>query len=313
MDHRVLGLILKAVGVLLLLGGVFVGFFGPVEMYCFYLFSEGGRFSYEGFGFGSFMFANIAVQIVGYYLIAAVAIPLGYGHLKLRRWARTLTIALTWFWLVTGIPLAVIFMGILITSKELTLLTVLAAMVVVGFVVLLAPVLLLWFYRGQNVRRTFEVGDPTPNPLEALPMPLLVTCVLYLFFTVAMHVPIFFNGAFPLMGFFVYDLPGFVLLDLSIWLLLGLTWGAARRRIWAWWGGVVVFGFLTCSWIITLVRSSLSDILSHMLFAPTEMEALQGVPLQGCHLAALIGPSFLITWGLIIASKRFYRRLVTPD
>ena len=40
-------------------------------MYCFYLFSEGGRFHYEGFGFGSFMFGNIASQIVGYYLIAA--------------------------------------------------------------------------------------------------------------------------------------------------------------------------------------------------------------------------------------------------
>jgi hypothetical protein len=42
------------------------------------LFSEGGSFSYEGFGFGSFMFGNIASQVIGYYLIAAVLIVVGY-------------------------------------------------------------------------------------------------------------------------------------------------------------------------------------------------------------------------------------------
>src|SRR5512137_3172380 len=81
---------ITAIGVLSLLGGTAVGALGPLEMYCFYLFSEGGRFHYEGFGFGSFMFGNIASQIVGYYLIAAMLIPLGYGHLKVRRWARVL-------------------------------------------------------------------------------------------------------------------------------------------------------------------------------------------------------------------------------
>ena len=76
---------ITAIGVLCLLGGIAVGALGPVEMYCFYLFSEGGRFHYEGFGFGSFMFGNIAGQIIGYYMIAAVLIPLGYGHLAKAR------------------------------------------------------------------------------------------------------------------------------------------------------------------------------------------------------------------------------------
>ena len=75
--------VIAVIGVLLLLSGIAVGFLGPLEMYCFYLYSEGGRFHYEGFGFGSFMFGNIASQIVGYYLIAALFIPLGYGHLTI--------------------------------------------------------------------------------------------------------------------------------------------------------------------------------------------------------------------------------------
>ena len=44
---------------------------------------------HEGFGFGSFLFANIAVQVGGYYVIAMLLIPLGYGHVRVRRWART--------------------------------------------------------------------------------------------------------------------------------------------------------------------------------------------------------------------------------
>ena len=50
-----------------------VGFFalggslalGPVEMVCFNWFEARGRFAYEGFGFGSFMFGNMAMQILG--------------------------------------------------------------------------------------------------------------------------------------------------------------------------------------------------------------------------------------------------------
>ena len=85
-DHRDRSPILVAIGALLLLIGIAAALLGPAEMYCFYLFSEGGRFHYEGFGFGSFMFGNIACQIIGYYVIAAVFIPLGYGHVRMRRW-----------------------------------------------------------------------------------------------------------------------------------------------------------------------------------------------------------------------------------
>ena len=45
-------------------------------MFTFYFLSEGDRFPYDGFGFGSFMFANLAVQITGYYLLACLFIPL---------------------------------------------------------------------------------------------------------------------------------------------------------------------------------------------------------------------------------------------
>ena len=54
--YRDRSFLLKGFGLLLLLVGFTAAVFSPLEMYAFSLFSEGGRFNYPGFGFGSFMF-----------------------------------------------------------------------------------------------------------------------------------------------------------------------------------------------------------------------------------------------------------------
>ncbi|NLT17526.1 MAG: hypothetical protein GXY11_07895, partial [Clostridiales bacterium] len=93
---------------------------GLLETRCFSLFSEGGRFHYEGFGFGSFMFGNIAAQVIAYCLTGAVLTFLGYGHLSLRRWAAKLACCLMWAWLLIGLPVIAVVFFLLLASKELT-------------------------------------------------------------------------------------------------------------------------------------------------------------------------------------------------
>jgi hypothetical protein len=81
-------LLTRIIGAVLLLIGGASALLAPAETHVFHMFGEGGQFHYEGFGFGSLMFANIVIQIAGYYVIAALCIPLGYAHLKLRSWTR---------------------------------------------------------------------------------------------------------------------------------------------------------------------------------------------------------------------------------
>jgi len=307
MDYKDRSPVLAIIGLLLLLVGVAAAFLGPVEMYCFYLFSEGGRFHYEGFGFGSFMFGNIACQIIGYYVIAILCIPLGYGHLQVRRWARTLSLTLLWFWLVVGVPLTVVFFFMLVSSKDLSLAVALIAVILLALSYLAVPGLLIRFYRSRNVRLTFETKDPKSCGIERLPMPILVSCSLYLFYAIVLHIPIFFNGIFPLFGVFLFDMQGILMLDVSIALLVCLIWGTLKSRTWAWWGALTYFGLMAFSTIFTFLKSSYSDILSGMKFPPTEMGPLEGVPLQGFHLAAFFGIPLLATSGVIILSKRHFR------
>jgi hypothetical protein len=304
-DRRI---ILFIIGGLLLVGGIVVGFFGPLEMYCFYLFSEGGRFYYEGFGFGSFMFGNIAAQIIGYYLIAAVCIPIGYGHLAMRRWTRPLTLTLLWFWVIFGIPLTLVFLFVLFASKDLPVIDGVIAIVLAGLAYFLAPWLLMRFYRSRDVRLTFETRDPKPSWIDDLPQPVLVVGALLLFFIVVLHIPIFFNGVFPLFGLLLTGLEGFFLIDVSIFCLAGLTWGVLKLKPWAWWGALVYVSLLAVSVIVTFPQYGLLDILARLRFPPTEVEILDGLPFHGFHLALMLGVPLLTTLGLLVYSKRYFRR-----
>lgn len=295
--------VLVVFGLILLGGGLFAAFLAPVEMYCFYLFSEGGRFHYEGFGFGSFMFGNIASQIIAYYLIAAVLIPLGYGHLRLRRWARPLSVVLLWFWLVVGIPVVFLFMAVLVSSKELAPAVAFAVLVLLVLSYALVPWLLIRFYRGQNLRLTFEARDPRPSWPEERYMASLVVGSLFLFFAVALQIPIFFNGLYPLFGTWLTGLTGIVALTLTAFCLGFLAWGILEQYCWAWWGGILLLGAFTASTIVTLVTSSYAELLSLLNFPATELEFLKDIPAQGYHFALFVGVPLVITLVVLALSK----------
>lgn len=304
-DYKDRAPILALIGVGLLLVGAVAAFLGPYEIYCFYLFSEGGRFHYEGFGFGTLMFASIAWQVIGYYVIALVCIPLGYGHVRPRRWARVLMLSLLWCGLILGLPLMVAFL-FLLSVKDLSSTAGLLVVVALGLAYLTVPALLIRFYESRDTRQTFEARDARVYTIERLPMPVLVLGVLFIVYVVFMHVPLFFNGLFPLFGVWLSDKQGFFALDIAIVSLACLTWGVLRQRMWAWWGSVAYFGLLTVSAVVTLARSSFAEILASMRLPPAEMEMLKGVPLQGIHFVPFVGLPLLITLGVILLSRRHF-------
>jgi len=301
------GWILAGMGLIMLLGGIGAAFLGPLEIYPFYLFSEGGRFYYDGFGFGSFMFGNIAAQVLGYYILAAVLIPLGFGHLRLRRWSRTLMVAIVWCWLVAGAPLAVVFLFTLFSVKQLSLVAGWAVVAAVGLSYAVVPWLLLRFYNGPKVRRVFAEADRSTYWTERLPMPVLVLVLLMALYAVILHVPILFNGLFPVFGSWLSGLQGIIALDISILSMVALAWGTTGRRMWAWWADLIFFALLTASSVVTLVRSTYAEILTLMQFPPFEMDMLQGMPLRGFHFAIFVGIPLVITLGVIISARSHFR------
>ena len=200
----------------------------------------------------------------------------------------------------------------MVTSKGLSLLTGSITIVALALSYAVVPGLLFRFYRSRDVRLTFEARDPDPSWVERVPLPVLVVCSVFVLTIVVLHILILFNGVFPLLHVLVFDIQGIILIDVSILILVALTWGALRLRRWAWWGSLLYWGFLSFSTIAALSGSSLADILSRMKFAPLEMEAMGGVPLHGVHLAMLVGIPLLVTLGLIVYSRRYFTQHAGP-
>lgn len=307
--HRDRSAILIAMGAVLLLIGVVAAFYGPMEMYAFYLFSEGGRFHYDGFGFGSFMFGNLATQIIGYYVVAALLIPLGYGHVRQRNWIRPYALTLLWSWLVLGIPLAAVFLMVLLSSKDLPIPVAIGAVALVGLSYAVLPWLLIRFYRGENVRNTLKIHDPGVYWLNRTPIPVLVLAFLLAVYAVVLHIPILFNGLFPLFGGWMSGLAGILALDGTILSLLAISVGVLTRRRWAWWAALLLLLVLTVSSLMTLLPSTFEQLLDHLAFPPYERTLLSGVPLQGAHIAAFIVLPLALTMAvLVVAAPHFGRR-----
>jgi hypothetical protein len=270
--------LLKVFGMLLLLTGFFFAFVGMVEMECFYLFSEGGKFTYEGFGFGSFMFANILTQIAGYYAMAAIGFVLGAGHLGLKRWARDLSLTLSVSWLIVGLPLTLIALLMFTMAKDPSMTVFLIALPAAALVYPVAPLLVIRLYRGESVRRTFEQADPIPSWLEAIPLSVRVLCVLLVLNIFALHGMVLLKGLFPFFGVLLVDLPGILALDVTF-LLLGVSiWGLARLQPWAWWSTLIAFVVLTASTLLTLPRYTVGSILELTRFAPLERDVFSHLP-----------------------------------
>jgi len=288
-SDRTTNIIVQLAGLALLAIGLVSALIGPLETHVYRQFQEGGPFHYEGFGFGSLMFANITIQIAGYYVIAVLCLTLGYGHLKRRWWVRPAMTTLLIDWLIVGLPLSLLALMILLTSKRPDLASL--PFIMLGFLLLYPalPITLLFFYRSHPVRREFEASGIPSNWLLDTPQSVRVAASLLVLLAIVLHFPLLLGGLFPLFGKMAAGLPGVLLIDVSIFATAVLAWGVSRRSRWAWWGAVLLLGLLTCSSAVTFLANTPHEIMSLMPLAPLEKEALSGIPVQGYHLALLTG------------------------
>ena len=271
------------------------------------------RFHYQGFGVGSLWFAYLVVQNIGYYVIAALCIPVGIGHLKLRRWALTLTRLYSWFWLGAGILLAGNLLLLipaalsLDISREVLIFRLLAVGVAGLITLILLPILALWFYQSETVRSVFESYDPETYWTERYPFPLLALLLLFAIMIIVLHVAYFFQGAFPLFGGIVLGRQSAYILSLCILVLGVLMYGIARLRVWAWWGSLATIALLLVSSALSFSRHGLYDIIQMMELPAYEVELLEAMALlHDYNLVGLVVPPLLVALGLLVYSRRYF-------
>ena len=167
---------LQVGGCIMIATGLFAATIAPLE---FSLFKNWPK---NLVGFGYLGFAALSGQIFGFYLVAVVLVPLGYGHLLLRPWAHKLTMTALWAWLIVGSPCVALVTWIFVASKDPTDLATLAFG---AFVLLFYPVLpsaLILFYRSPKTRAQFQTHANRSAWIATAPQPVLILGTVVAFY-----------------------------------------------------------------------------------------------------------------------------------
>lgn len=217
-----------------------------------------------------------------YAVMAAALIALGIGSIKMRRWARALTLVLAWTWLVIGV-IAMAIMAVILPQilnvpppggqplpEAAKVVVVVIALVTLTVIYVLLPGVLVLFYQSKHVKATCEAHHPEPCWTDACPLPVLGLSIwLGLSALSLLMMPVFYNGIAFCFGTLLTGLPGtlFGLCLSGVW--AWLAWATYRLRPGAWWITLVVLVLLGVSYFLTLRNVDLM-----------EMYRLMGMPEQ---------------------------------
>jgi hypothetical protein len=305
LKDRLPELVIRLIGALLFLGGIISFILGPIEIYSYSLFTNGGRFYYEGFGFGSLMFGIITIQVIGYYAIALIAIPLGWGHIRLQQWVQKICLTFICDWFIIGLPLTIIAFLMFLTSKDISISSI--PVLILAFILLypVSPILAYWFYQSNRASDALKRNSISAAWIDK-PLLILVASSLMIFFSVGSHLPLLFNGIFPFFNHFITGLEGYIVIGICILLFAFLAWGIYQQSLLSWYGSILFLSFLIASSASAFLQVSPLEIFSILDFAEIEYNAVNNIPLQGYMFALFFSLPLVICLVLILSSRKHH-------
>lgn len=251
-----------------------------------------------------------------YLALGAIAIVLGIGSIRCRRWARALTLLLASFGLAIGVASAVI-LGLTMPGMIRTMEGqmggaqpgvgfVVGCMVVgLGLVYLILPAAFVLFYRSRHVKATCEFYDPKPRWTDRRPLPVLAGSLVLLSGCSAILTPWMGLG----MPFFGSILSG----GLS-WLVVGifaittvvLAWGFFNLRRWAWLGALVFMAVNGLNGLLTFSGNGLLDLYERLEIPSEQLEMMQTMGLVRL-MAPMMAVSLVLLLGFYLWLGRYFK------
>jgi len=168
--------------------------------------------------------------------------------------------------------------------------------------------LLLWFYKRESIQAVFKGREGQDTWIASFPFPVLALLLSYAVMIVGLHVTIFFQGMFPMFGQIWLGRPAAYAIALCVVILGILIYGTVQLKKWAWWGGWISLALLSISTLLSFAGRSIYDLILMMNLPAYEMEYLNRMILfHNVPLAGLLVPPLLLTLGLILYSRKYFR------
>ncbi|MBA4136555.1 MAG: hypothetical protein C0518_04485 [Opitutus sp.] len=253
-------------------------------------------------------------------LLGGIALALGFGSIKGRRWARAIILCVSAIALCAGVA-AVPFIFTMIDSVEsmlqqqgqpvppAALHIMQATMLGVSIVLYVVfPGVLFWFYRREDVRLTCNRLDPVERWTDRCPLPVLALVLLQAYGAVATVAMLpQFGAAFPLFGKIITAAPAYLLWVCVSAFSTALAWGCYRLKYRAWLANMVGITCLGISSAWTFAQNDLLDFYRAAGMGAAELEVLASNPLlrSGLMIWCTIGSAGLMLVYLLLIRRYF--------
>jgi hypothetical protein len=232
--------------------------------------------------------AQSMIPAIAFYLVLAVAfIWLGVGSIRARRWAWTLTVVLSWMWLIVGVvgfAAFVLFAGPIMSAAmeqqakmppQALLVIQIIAGAVVACIYILLPAIFLIFYHRESVRATCLRRDPQIRWTDRCPMPVLALSILLALSVVSMPSALVYGPVMPLFGVFVSGPAGAAVILLVTAAMAYFAWGTYRLQMAAWWGMLLLGIVGALNGVVTFSRTDLMEMYEKMRIPAAQLEMMR--------------------------------------
>lgn len=270
---------------------------------------------------------NYILSVATYGLAAAGMVTLGVGSIRARRWARALTLVLSWLWLVTGTLGTVLITAVLPTAfltgfraaaartpdaqpmSTLVMAVVLTFMIALCAIFLIVlPILFVAFYRKSDVEETCRRRDPVERWTDRAPLPVLAASVVFASGAVYCVLLSFSMPILPVLGRYFTGVPAALLL-LAIAVLDGfLAYALLRSNLAAWWIAVAALILRLGSAALTFHRADLFEAYAKMGWSQEQMRVLTSNPGIRSGVYLYWGLMFSVLFlGYLFWIKRYFK------
>jgi hypothetical protein len=222
-----------------------------------------------------------------YVVLAVPFIWLGIGLMRARRWAWTLTVVLSWMWLVVGVVSFGMFLFVMAPSmsgmlaqqpgmpREAVMVMLVGMAIFMAGIYIVLPAVFLVLCHNQSARATCLRRDPYIRWTDGCPMPVLALSIMLALSVVSMASSFIYGPVLPLFGSLISG-PAAVAVTLLIGLVMAyLAWGTYRLQMAAWWGTLLLLIAGVLSAVITFSRTTLMEMYEKMRMPADQLEMIR--------------------------------------
>ena len=267
-------------------------------------------------------------SIVTYASLAAAFIILGIGSMRMKRWARALTLVTSWYGLITGILVTVLMTAALpvamrsalaqaqhnapgpspalstgIMAVILTIIIIFAAVFLI-----LVPMAFIIFYSRQDVAETCRRRDPVERWTDRTPLPVLGASVVLAIGATYLLLVGATTPLFPFFGRYLTGIPAalcfFVTAALDAYIAITLF----RLQSIGWWIAVVTVPIRLLSMALTYARADMMQAYSKIGMSDAQLKVLNSNPMFRGHIFLWWGlTSMVVLFSYLLWLKRYFK------